>query len=846
MDFINFQTFFVVDSTTNDGGSLPSPSQRLNLSSTDNYGNNDHDTSKENKQRVFELPAISNIKGSGNHKNELSSKMANYAKLSIEALNISKDSGSQAMPMDSVSSSNDLTNRPIDVDRLLNNDQDTLEATDQVLSKKLSIILNDHNINNYHQTIKLRKALGLLEDTAVPNTNENKNELEKDTHSAIPNPNHFDISLDVNKLVSSDYVGILARKTLRNDVETELLKEHITILEDFRPIVRRIKRLSSSIESIKKVHESLIEKGERTNKTSFINDVDTLREEVQLLKLKKKILLTIKDKFTLNQVEEDILQNGAVDDQFFEVVKKIDSINESSTYLLSLTDPRAGNALITKLNVSLDKINRKVFNHLLTFLYDYGSISNDELPTYRKCLVYLSNDLSYFDSYIKRVTTERSKLILDEFLSQFDLNMKDKKPIVLNALDPMRYIGDVLASIHALIANEADFIKILFCFQDDNSIQYESINKDFLKGLDRKILNEIVQSLANSCRIRVEQVVRFEESFVVDFEIVQLLHLYKLMFEKKHIDKDNTLVVNLENLAATANEKIEEYFVKFIKQNENTELKYDERTDLLPPDWLSDYLNKVVEFFEIYTKNSSIQQYDDEEIIDKQDTINDELITKIIEEPFQRILIEQLNSAFPLAKKKEEVKISYLTVLVNCFDLIKTRLQIFSDSIFGKSNKIKQVYVDIENKLDTSLSTLQELQIKMLFEMTGLGLYNNLLNMIFPIDQVQDELDYDMYLSLNDNDLMNLSTIDTNIHAKLNEYLPQALTELQETLLFKLASPEIADKICETCFSKVSKFYSVFRKVLAHINPSHEEEVYNILNYSEDEFNMLLGIGETN
>lgn len=845
MDFIDFQTFSVVESTTNDDGSLPSPGQRLNLSSNDNYGSN-NDSDKGSQQNNFELPDLLNIKGSDGNKSELSSKMANYVKLSINELNISKDSDSSAMSMDNVSASNELKHRPVDVNKLLNNDQNTLEATDQVLSKKLSIILNDHNINNYHQTIKLRKALGLLENTAISNNNEDRNEVIKDNHSVIHNSNHLDVSLDVDNLVSSDYVGILARKTLRNDVETELLKEHITILEDFRPIVRRIKRLSSSIESIKEVNDSLIEKGERTSETNFINDVDALRKEMQLLKLKKQILLTIKDKFTLNQVEEDTIQNGAIDDQFFGVLNKIESIRESATYLLALIDPHAGNALITKLNVNLETINRKVFNHLLTFLYDYGSVSNDELPTYRKCLVYLSNDLSFFDTYIKRVTTERSKLILDEFLSQFDLNIRDKKPIVLNAHDPIRYIGDVLASIHSLIANEADFIKILFCFQVDDSIQYESINKDFLKGLDRKLLNEIVQSLANSCRIRVEQVVRFEESCVVDFEIVQLLKLYKLMFEKKNIDSDNNLVFNLEKLTAVANEKIEEYFAKFIKQNEATKLDYNANTDLLPPDWLSDYLNKLVEFFEIYARNNGGQQYDDEEAVDKQDTITDEFIVKTIEEPFQKILIEQLQTAFPLAKKKEEVKTSFLTALVNCFDLIKTRLQIFSESIFNKSGKIKQIYSDIETKLETSLSTLQDLQIKLLFEKTGLGLYNNLLNMIFPIDQVQDELDYDMYLSLNDNDLMNLNTINTNVHGKLNEFLPQALTELQETLLFKLASPEIADKICEACFSEVCKFYSVFRKVLAHINPSHEEEVYNILNFTEDEFNILLGIDENN
>ena len=36
MDFLDFQTFSFVDTATNENGSLPSPGQRLKLSSSDN------------------------------------------------------------------------------------------------------------------------------------------------------------------------------------------------------------------------------------------------------------------------------------------------------------------------------------------------------------------------------------------------------------------------------------------------------------------------------------------------------------------------------------------------------------------------------------------------------------------------------------------------------------------------------------------------------------------------------------------------------------------------------------------------------------------------------------------
>ncbi|CAI6869844.1 ANM_collapsed_G0047460.mRNA.1.CDS.1 [Saccharomyces cerevisiae] len=48
--------------------------------------------------------------------------------------------------------------------------------------------------------------------------------------------------------MNPEYVGTLARRALRTDLESQLLKEHITVLEEFKPIIRRIKRLSSSVE----------------------------------------------------------------------------------------------------------------------------------------------------------------------------------------------------------------------------------------------------------------------------------------------------------------------------------------------------------------------------------------------------------------------------------------------------------------------------------------------------------------------------------------------------------------------------------------------------------------------
>ena len=105
--------------------------------------------------------------------------------------------------------------------------------------------------------------------------------------------------------MNPDYVGTLARRALRTDLESQLLKEHITVLEEFKPIIRRIKRFSSSVEKIQKTSENLLsnETDKVPKNNVALQEINQYRLKADQLKLKKKILISIRDRFTLNQIE---------------------------------------------------------------------------------------------------------------------------------------------------------------------------------------------------------------------------------------------------------------------------------------------------------------------------------------------------------------------------------------------------------------------------------------------------------------------------------------------------------------------------------------------------------------
>lgn len=814
MDFIDLEAFSVINASAEKASdsALPQPSSLLDLSTLP--------TDFKLNEGSFKIPDINGKeKISDGGKDNLYARMTEHANMLMNRVNINvKDSdGAKSLPRKS-SQFTEPTKASVPHTELPDKSPSSSEVTTDLLLRKLSKILNEYTLSNYQTRTQIRKSIEVLED--------NKEKLK----------------LDESRLIDSGFVGNLARKSMRSGLENELLKEHLTVLEELRPIIRRIKRLSAPVENIKIAGQSIVDGIDQTSGDDVSKDVEALRSQVKFLKLRKKILYSLKDHFTLTQVEDDHLMNGPVDAHFFEIVDKAVKIKENTAVLLSLPESDAASALIRTINQVLDTVGRKVFNHLVDFLYNYESGSNPtrqttplpnggDLIIFKKCVIYLSNDLEYFDEFLKQVTTMRSKNILDEFLSQFDYNPSELRPILLSAGDPLRYVGDVLASVHSSIANEADFVRSLFKFQDDFNLMTLQ-NRQHLDGLDAKLLNEIVKSLANPSRIRLEQVIRFEESPVTNFEIIRLLDLYQLMYSRQGISANNVIVANLKSLQELSRTRIEEYFTKFLKDIPPTTGKFK---DLMPPEWLYEYISRLVELFEAHEHGGNIDA-EEEDLI-----INASFLESFVLKPIDDVLLKRLQQDFPLAKKNDEARASLLSVQINCLDLIKSRLQPFASSIFVRQETAAGIWKSIEQKMDEFINRMLDLQFKLLMEHTGLGLYYNLLNMIFPIASVQDELDYDMYLSLSDNALMNLETINEKVSKLLNDYVPQALTDIQDSLLFKLMSPTIADYICDTCLAKLCLFYVTFRKVLMHLYPERVEDICNILNFSEEEFKTLVG-----
>lgn len=118
------------------------------------------------------------------------------------------------------------------------------------------------------------------------------------------------------------------------------------------------------------------------------------------------------------------------------------------------------------------------------------------------------------------------------------------RPIELNAHDPIRYVGDMLAWVHQTMASEHEFLESLFDLKSDGRRVGESrifspnlstdptAETNLLPPLDdrkrvRVLLDKHMEGCARPLKMRVYQTIKSQEGSIVAYQLASLLDFYK-------------------------------------------------------------------------------------------------------------------------------------------------------------------------------------------------------------------------------------------------------------------------------------------------------------------------------
>lgn len=797
MDFIDYDTFENNDSSLNNSkGSLPEPAPPLILPLDPNITSRFKNLSLSNKTFQF---STEEKKSSHEDNVNITSKTAEkYAKLSIDLLDTNHNQSDDKLISDLPAPT---TNTSDHSKRLNDHLHTSTTKSSSVLSTRLSKILNSYDNNDPH----LRDALLIL---------------QKKTN------------LEVESLIRPDLLGSIARRNFRSEIEGDLLKQHSNVLKEFQPVVNKIENIGVKINKLSEINEQLHNFDKLD--PQLITEIESLSNEKNLLILKKSLLSNFKAKFTLNQFEEHVLTNEEISPDFFKVLNKCKSIHSNCSILLTLGNQNMGLNIMEKMNKFLDlsyqRISFFLENQLLKNLNEENLSNNKDIKLLKVSIFHLSDNLKYFDNIITKLTQLRSKTIVDEFLNQVSSTESEdvSRPIVLSAHDPLRYIGDILAYVHSVIVNEVEFIKNLFQNQSGGSddLKYERtefeeslIQTESLGNVDQitnDTLVKIINSLSRPLKIRIEQIVRSEKHLEVLQKVFNLLDLFKMMYDKilpKDI-KDCTIVESLESLKSLCVERIFALLKERLDQVARDVENSQPDDLLLPPDWIRDYLSDVLVIFQ----DSNIGS--EGNVLELSENMFETFSQLVINRP-----IEILDKQSKLLNDKRNIKILKL----NALDLLQSKI-ITIPQLTKKNDEVNDL-------INTLKQELIEYQYDLLLKDSQLSIHQQLITLIFPIDQIETDDDYAMYQSLIENKLFGKPKLQ-EIETQLHQFLPVALIDIQQSL-FKISSPTIANDIITDSSLKFLNLYKVFYRILQEIYPDEQ-----LLEWNTYDVATLLGVEE--
>lgn len=732
MDFIDFDTF-TKDASGSDNDVFPQPQPPLSLPIASNLD--------QFSKKLSNLVLPGNILNNDNTKpsneiSEVDNVMEKYAKMSIDL--IKRETG----------------------DVQLENEEDSKESSVRTsLSTRLSRVLNDS-----------------LSDATIREIFSNLQErFDKESNGYVVD------------LIELGIVGSMSRKKFKDRIESELIRNQLNILKQYQPIVKQLKQIEVKLN---KLNELSVQTNDKINKNfDFSNklnlEIKDLNDNKRLIGLKKNLLISFKEKFTLNEYEEFVLNSGDLNNEFFTTLARAERINENCSILLSLDNPQLGLKIIAKSNQMINRsIDRIVSYTNKTLGNMYSLSSKSRLATLHQCFKYLQNKLNYFNSIVNTFSESRSKVLVDEFNRQvqgdFEVNgqgrsssiSSDSRPIYMSAHDPVRFVGDLLAYVHSVSVNESETITSIFTMGDDNDKEFENIIQD--------VTDKILQSLSRPIKARVEQIVSTETKLSTLVQIFNLVELYNIMFTKQ-LGKAGNIVETVKQLIKVCQGRIFMIISNRLATIKNKNLtKLDLNLDLQPPEWIIEFYSDILPI---------VDQITTETILNLSPEENEKFLNLIVNEPIQ-VFNEHVDHNKVFSEKKD-----VLIIKSNFLDLILSK----TIPVSLLSEKV----LEVNEMIDKLTEEITQLELNNMLGQCGLYDYFNIINMICPFSD--DFFEVSIYEPIKENKLYTKDSF-VQVDEKVQEFFPSAMIEMQQSLL-KLNSPIVVNQIIDNSFMQFVKFY---------------------------------------
>lgn len=333
---------------------------------------------------------------------------------------------------------------------------------------------------------------------------------------------------------------LFTQRTVRHQVENKLFERSRNVWNQMRPLANslqnigtRIKEASDSYNEIQSLLFAL-----QSSTAAFSENAQYLQSEVKLLERQENTADSYINAFHVCEADRAVIESAQTElsPEFFVVLERLKTIHSEAAKVLLAEAPSSGERLMLDIGKLLDQAYLRIKSVIDTELKRKSK--NQDFESHPSNLRKYTSYLVERPLLFQAVLQEQSELRRDSLMRQFSTFIALEQT---NAhLMPSRFLGSVLAWVHAAIVNEFEHIGLLLDPEspsEESSSAHEKSLEELLSTPDtRKIITELVDSviakLEAPLRQHINSVILAQSEASTVEELHNVLMFYQSMLAK--------------------------------------------------------------------------------------------------------------------------------------------------------------------------------------------------------------------------------------------------------------------------------------------------------------------------
>jgi len=333
-----------------------------------------------------------------------------------------------------------------------------------------------------------------------------------------------------------------ARKSLRQDLDKENYSLSLKFLENFEKLKIKLESVENYVSSLEAGCESIADRlsAADDHMHQYMKEAKTLEDKRCVLKGQCSQVDSFLKRFQLGEDEVGALTltpGKTPSTEFFTALKKLGTTREECAGLMGGKHQSAGFELLE----ILAQHQERAYEQLYEWVQEQCSVLQDENPeadaTLQVAMKALRERPVYYQHCQESIGTMRRKLLGQRFQAALTGQGGGvQRPIDLQAHDPLRYVGDILAWVHQASALERELIGALFASSksseankadgtEKDSSLFPELPEDPALSAER-VLDVVMSGIEQQLKSRLGQVVESQTQCVECYRLLSLLNFY--------------------------------------------------------------------------------------------------------------------------------------------------------------------------------------------------------------------------------------------------------------------------------------------------------------------------------